>query len=40
VLLETGTNASSFGVDVDVDGELYLADLGSGSIYRIVAAGG
>jgi hypothetical protein len=38
VLLETGTNASSFGVDVD--GELYLADLGSGSIYRIVVAGG
>jgi len=38
VLLETDANASSFGVDAD--GELYLADIGSGTIYRIVAEGG
>ena len=38
VLLETDANASSFGVDAD--GELYLADIGSGRIYRIVADGG
>ena len=38
VLLQTDANASSFGVDAD--GELYLADIGSGTIYRIVADGG
>ena len=38
VLLETDANASSFGVDAD--GELYLADIGSGRIYRVVADGG
>ena len=36
VLLETGANVSSFGQDAD--GELYLADHASGTIYRIVAA--
>ena len=36
VLLETGANVTSFGEDAD--GELYLADHGSGTIYRIVAA--
>ena len=36
VLLETGANVSSFGEDAD--GELYLADYASGTIYRIVAA--
>lgn len=35
VLLETGANVSSFGEDAD--GELYLADHASGTIYRIVA---
>ena len=35
VLLETGANISSFGEDAD--GELYLADHASGTIYRIVA---
>lgn len=34
-LLETGLNVSSFGEDAD--GELYLADHASGTIYRIVA---
>jgi glucose/arabinose dehydrogenase len=37
ILLETDANASSFGVGAD--GELYLADIGSGTIYRIVAGG-
>jgi glucose/arabinose dehydrogenase len=36
VLIETGANVSSFGEDTD--GELYLADHASGTIYRIVAA--
>ena len=36
ILLETGANISAFGEDAD--GELYLADLASGTIYRIVAA--
>lgn len=35
VLLETGANVPSFGEDAD--GELYLADHASGTIYRIVA---
>ena len=35
VLLETGANVSSFGEDTD--GELYLADHASGTVYRIVA---
>ena len=35
VLLETGANVSSFGQDAA--GELYLADHGSGTIYRVVA---
>ena len=35
VLLETGANISSFGEDAD--GELYLADHATGTIYRIVA---
>jgi hypothetical protein len=35
VLLETGANVSSFGEDAD--GELYLADHASGTIYRVVA---
>ena len=38
VLLATYANVSSFGVDAE--GELYLADIGSGTIYRIVAEGG
>jgi glucose/arabinose dehydrogenase len=37
VLLETGANVSSFGEDTD--GELYLADHASGTIYRVVAGG-
>lgn len=37
VLLETGANVSSFGDDAD--GELYLANAASGTIYRIVAGG-
>ena len=37
VLLETGANVSSFGEDTD--GELYLADHASGTIYRIVGGG-
>jgi glucose/arabinose dehydrogenase len=37
VLLETGANVSSFGEDAE--GELYLADHGSGTIYRIVGGG-
>jgi glucose/arabinose dehydrogenase len=37
VLLETGANISSFGSGSD--GELYVADLTSGTIYRIVAGG-
>lgn len=37
VLLETGANVSSFGEDAD--GELYLADHASGTIYRIVGGG-
>jgi len=36
VLLETGVSVSAFGEGLD--GELYLADLGSGGIYRIDAA--
>jgi glucose/arabinose dehydrogenase len=36
ILLQTGANVSAFGEDAD--GELYLADIGSGVIYRIVAA--
>ncbi len=36
-LFETGFNASTFGEGPD--GELYVADLEGGSIYRIVAAG-
>jgi hypothetical protein len=36
VLLETGANVTSFGVDRD--GELYLVDVASGTLYRIVAA--
>ena len=36
VLLETDANISSFGEDAD--GELYVADHASGTIYRIVAA--
>jgi glucose/arabinose dehydrogenase len=35
VLLETGANVSSFGEDTD--GELYLADHATGTIYRVVA---
>ena len=35
VLLDSGASISSFGEDTD--GELYLADYGSGTIYRIVA---
>ena len=37
ILLETGASVSSFGEGAD--GELYLADLRSGTIYRIVAGG-
>ncbi len=37
VLLETGANISSFGEGPD--GELYVADITSGTIYRIVAGG-
>ena len=37
ILLETGANVSSFGEDAD--GELYLADHASGTIYRIVEGG-
>jgi glucose/arabinose dehydrogenase len=37
MLLETGANVSSFGEDTD--GELYLADHASGTIYRIVGGG-
>ena len=36
VLLQTGGNVSTFGEDAD--GELYLADLAAGEIYRIVGA--
>ncbi|HEX7173158.1 MAG TPA: hypothetical protein VF365_11185 [Candidatus Limnocylindria bacterium] len=36
VLLQTGANVSAFGEHAD--GELYLADIGSGTIYRIGAA--
>jgi hypothetical protein len=36
ILLRTGANVSTFGEGAD--GELYLADIGSGAIYRIVAA--
>jgi glucose/arabinose dehydrogenase len=35
-LLETGANVTSFGEDAD--GELYLVDVASGTLYRIVAA--
>jgi glucose/arabinose dehydrogenase len=35
-LLESGRSVSSFGVDED--GELYLTDLGSGTLFRIVAS--
>ena len=38
LLLETGANVTSFGEDAD--GELYLADPVSGTIYRIVGDGG
>lgn len=37
VLLETGASVTSFGEDVD--GELYLTDIGSGTLYRIVGGG-
>ena len=37
VLLETGRSVSTFGQDAD--GELYIADLSGGAIYRIVAGG-
>ena len=36
ILLQSGANVSAFGEGAD--GELYLADIGSGAIYRIVAA--
>jgi hypothetical protein len=36
VLLETGLSVSAFGEGLE--GELYLADLGSGGIYRLDAA--
>ena len=36
-LLETGLSVSTFGQDAD--GELYLADIAGGTIYRIVAGG-
>ena len=36
ILLQTGANVSAFGEGED--GELYMADIGSGVIYRIVAA--
>ena len=35
LLLETGANVTAFGEDTD--GELYLVDKGSGTLYRIVA---
>jgi hypothetical protein len=35
VLFETGVNVSAFGEDAD--GELYVADIEGGGIYRIVA---
>jgi glucose/arabinose dehydrogenase len=37
ILLETGASVSSFGEGAD--GELYVADLRSGTVYRIVAGG-
>ncbi len=37
LLLESGAQVSSFGEDAD--GELYIVDLASGTLYRIVAAG-
>ena len=37
ILLETGASVSTFGEGAD--GELYLADIQSGAIYRIVAGG-
>jgi glucose/arabinose dehydrogenase len=37
VLLETGANVSAFGEDAD--GELYFADIESGTIYRVVSGG-
>jgi hypothetical protein len=37
VLLETGRSISSFGTDTD--GELYLTDIGGGTLSRIVAGG-
>lgn len=37
ILLETGAAVSSFGEGTD--GELYMADIGSGRLYRIVAGG-
>jgi glucose/arabinose dehydrogenase len=37
ILLETGLNVSAFGQDSE--GELYLADIGGGAIYRIVGGG-
>jgi glucose/arabinose dehydrogenase len=36
ILLQTGANVTSFGEDAE--GELYLVDIASGSLYRIVAA--
>ena len=36
ILLETGASVTSFGEDAD--GELYLVDVASGTLYRIVAA--
>jgi glucose/arabinose dehydrogenase len=38
LLLETGLSVSSFGQDSD--GELYVADIAGGGIYRIVPGGG
>ena len=37
VLLETGARVSTFGEDAD--GELYLADVEAGTVYRVVAGG-